>query len=667
MKRRLDSAAASTGSVMVSTKRMRMFTSRIEQAVRGLDSTPVPGDGNTGGVRIIKGAASREEEAKVIRDQRLHLAGLGGPGPVDGTAPLRHGAPHLCDMHTAITDEEMGALLRLCRYPEHMGGLLRAFTLADVVGMIRRTTDLSPAEAPRFLLEWTVIVLGTLIRSFRTIGGFGGVNADVHGDVDCFVRILLDLMNAADLRTPATPQPGSVVPHTPRSIKDIQCLVDREGLRKKTDRAIDAWNRLRLASPTPTPAPKPRPVPGPVPVPVPIVPTAVPVPIVPTPATNATDASSGPSVGLTIRIPRVGPRPTPGVPSLVIDPNTPEETFRLIKNDLIADRFGGYHLDPTKYTIGRRCVAYPPRTGATTTTFTTDLVTERGSGPADDERPPPRKVFVKEMPRGGSHLRFKREALVAAVMGILGLAPMFVAYLWNETDPDAMPVIVTDFVGDARTVFDLLLSARSDVERERIVLDVHCWFCEVLHRRTHGLGIHFVHRDFHPQNILKRENGSYLVVDFGGPRSADPRVPTATYSRCGDVVDTRGIEDDWRTFMAAVHRIHRERPVPYHEPVPRAVEPIDVSRVAAPEIDASDYADYISLFAEPEEYPDDDLTLFAAPGDDGLDDVDDMLDAFARYLADTDVATDDAAESSVPPTRDAPCTATVVAGTKADV
>ncbi|MCA9322982.1 MAG: serine/threonine protein kinase [Planctomycetes bacterium] len=129
--------------------------------------------------------------------------------------------------------------------------------------------------------------------------------------------------------------------------------------------------------------------------------------------------------------------------------------------------------------------------------------------------------------------RFRREAAVASRLDHPGLCAVY-----DAGTEDGTPYIAMAFV-QGRTLAQIVKIRQSDLitpetimDRTgmlRIVEDV----ARALHH-AHECGV--IHRDVKPANIMIRQDGSPVVLDFGLARSLDDGDPTLTLT--GDVLGT---------------------------------------------------------------------------------------------------------------------------------
>ena len=129
--------------------------------------------------------------------------------------------------------------------------------------------------------------------------------------------------------------------------------------------------------------------------------------------------------------------------------------------------------------------------------------------------------------------RFRREAAVASRLDHPGLCAVY-----DAGTEDGTPYIAMAFV-PGRTLAQIIKIRQSDLitpetimDRTgmlRIVEDV----ARALHH-AHECGV--IHRDVKPANIMIRQDGSPVVLDFGLARSLDDGDPTLTLT--GDVLGT---------------------------------------------------------------------------------------------------------------------------------
>jgi serine/threonine-protein kinase PpkA len=118
--------------------------------------------------------------------------------------------------------------------------------------------------------------------------------------------------------------------------------------------------------------------------------------------------------------------------------------------------------------------------------------------------------------------RFQREYRLAS-----GVQDEFVAHIYDHGFAGERPYIAMEYLPGG-TLAVRMLSSMSSLAALRI--------CSQLARALdaiHSAGI--VHRDFKPQNILFRDNGRPVVVDFGLAKSVDAKT---TFTRHGEVIAT---------------------------------------------------------------------------------------------------------------------------------
>lgn len=137
----------------------------------------------------------------------------------------------------------------------------------------------------------------------------------------------------------------------------------------------------------------------------------------------------------------------------------------------------------------------------------------------DDAPPVALKLLATGLPSAGTRERFRREAAILARLDHPGVARLLEAGE-AEGGPAARPWIAMEYVeGEPLLAF---ATARGLSVRDRI--ELLATVCDAV-AHSHALGI--VHRDLKPDNILVRDDGRPVVLDFGVARLLEDGAPAS--------------------------------------------------------------------------------------------------------------------------------------------
>lgn len=143
------------------------------------------------------------------------------------------------------------------------------------------------------------------------------------------------------------------------------------------------------------------------------------------------------------------------------------------------------------------------------------------------------KVLLPGM-GGESHLkRFKREAALLARLQHPGVAQVYDAGIWADSDGAPWPFFVMEYVEGSRSLTQYAEEEQLDVRsRVRVVAEI----CEAVH---HGHTKGVLHRDLKPNNLLVSPEGRPKVIDFGVGRAVDIEATVqAELTKTGELVGT---------------------------------------------------------------------------------------------------------------------------------